>query len=386
MTLDDAIRAFAEHLQGERRVSRRTLQGYVHDDLAGFARFVRSERSPASGDVRAIEVGLLRRWLSTLSERAPSSIGRKIACLRSWMRWLHARGLVDDIPADKLALPKLRRRLPNVLSVGDAARTMGATISLDGARNSRNRAILELLYGSGLRVSEAVGLDVEALDLQNATVRVRGKGRKERELPLTPPCVAALAEWMGEHRPKWIRDRQIPALFLNDRSTCDRLSVRCVQRIVKDTGRRAGVEKLHAHALRATAATHMVDGGAPLPAVQRLLGHERLGTTQRYLATTTKSLLDAYTAAHPLARPPASAAACDGCSAARRAAVGVSRRRPTSSRGKPPTLPGADNFSLIESLDDAADRLLRHVHHELRALWAIVAAIETPWPANDFAI
>jgi integrase/recombinase XerC len=300
MTLDDAIRAFTVHLTDERRVSPRTAAAYT-GDLAGLAAFAREREADAVDDVAKVDVFLLRSWLGQLARgHAAASIQRKVAAVRTWMRWLRRRGIVARSPADELASPKVRRGLPTLLST-DAAKEVVETPAASSPEGARDRAILEILYGSGLRVSEACDLDVDAVDLRAASARVLGKGRKERMVPLGPPCVAALRAWLVL-RPAVVHPRrgtQDPrALFLTVRGA--RLYPRAVWKLVRDYGALgAGRADLHPHALRHTCATHMLDGGADLRAIQELLGHASLSTTQRYAHVSMEHVMRVYDAAHP---------------------------------------------------------------------------------------
>jgi integrase/recombinase XerC len=303
VTLDEAIEAFARHLEAERRASPRTVEAY-RDDVKGLAAFAGERGSRAVGDVRAIDVYLLRGWLGGLARKhAASSIARKVAAVRTWMRWLRRRGVIATCPADELATPKVRRGLPTLLSV-DAAREVVEAPRGDSPESLRDRAILEVLYGSGVRVSEVCGLDVTDVDLAGGTARVLGKGSKERVVPLGTKCVEALARWL-EARPGMVHPRrrtQDPrALFLS--VTGLRMYVRGVHKVVQRYGATgAGRADLHPHALRHTCATHMLDGGADLRAIQELLGHASLSTTQRYTHVSMEQLMRVYDAAHPLAR------------------------------------------------------------------------------------
>ena len=303
MTIDESLAAFLRHLQVERRASPRTVTEYGRD-IEGLAKFTRERGSSAAEDVRAIDVYLLRAWLALLARRhAPSSIARKVAAARTWMRWMRRRGHVDSCPADELATPKVRRGLPTLLSV-DSAKEVVEVPSSDTAAGLRDRAILELLYGSGLRVSELCGLDRDALDLPGASARVLGKGSKERVVPLGTPCLEALARWL-EVRPGMVHPRrktQDPqAVFLTTFGA--RIYSRSVHKLVRAHGATgAGRADLHPHALRHTCATHMLDGGADLRAIQEMLGHSSLSTTQRYAHVSMEHLMRVYDAAHPMAR------------------------------------------------------------------------------------
>ena len=303
MKTDEAIAAFVQHLAVERRASPRTVEEYGKD-LAGLAAFLRERESAAVDDVREIDLYLLRGWLGVLSRKhAPSSMARKVAAVRTWMRWLRRRGTLARCPADELASPKVRRGLPTLLSV-DAAKEVVQAPSEETPRGVRDRAVLELLYGSGLRVSELCDLDMGAVDLASASARVLGKGRKERLVPLGRPCVQALARWL-EQRSRMVHPKtgwQHPtALFVTVRGA--RLLPRGVRTLVHRYGASgAGRGDLHPHALRHTCATHMLDGGADLRAIQELLGHASLSTTQRYAHVSMEHLMRVYDAAHPLAR------------------------------------------------------------------------------------
>ncbi len=303
MTLDDAIAAFAVYLRVERGASAHTLSAYGRD-LASFAAFARERQSPALGDVRSVDVYLLRGWSGLLARKnAPASVARKVATARSWMRWLRRRGHISMSPADELSSPKVRRGLPTLLSV-DAACEVVESPALESLRGARDRAILEVLYGSGLRVSELCGLDVDALDLASGSARVRGKGDKERNVPLGGKCVAAIRQWL-EERPRMVHPKtgkqDSKAVFLAIRGA--RIGPRAVRSIVHAYGASgAGRADLHPHALRHTCATHMLDGGADLRAIQEILGHASLSTTQRYTHVSMTQLMRVYDAAHPLAR------------------------------------------------------------------------------------
>jgi integrase/recombinase XerC len=303
VTLDEARERFVQHLRGERRCSGRTVSEYG-SDIAGLAAFAASTRTDAVEDVRAIDLELLRAWMNVLSRKyAASSLMRKVAAVRTFMRWLQRREIIAHSPADQLATPKVTRGLPTLLSV-DAAKEVVETADPATPIGARDRACLELLYGSGLRVSELCALDIDAVDLRGATARVMGKGRKERMVPLGAPSVRALEDWMRARgsvvHPR--RNSQDPvALLLTVRGA--RLFPRAVWDIVQRYGAAgAGRSDLHPHALRHTCATHMLDGGADLRAIQELLGHATLSTTQRYAHVSVGHLLRAYDAAHPMAR------------------------------------------------------------------------------------
>jgi len=303
VTFDDAREAFLLYLRAERRCSGRTVSEYG-SDIGGLAAFAASTGSDGVQDVRSIDLELLRAWLASLSRKyASSSMMRKVASVRTFLRWLHRRKVISHCPADRLATPKVRRGLPTLLSV-DAAKEVVETADPATPVGARDRALLELLYGSGLRVSELCALDIESIDPRGATARVLGKGRKERIVPLGAPCVVALRAWLlvrssVVHPKRGTQDKA--ALLLTVRGA--RMFPRGVWDIVHRYGTiGAGRSDLHPHALRHTCATHMLDGGADLRAIQELLGHASLSTTQRYAHVSVSHLMRAYDAAHPMAR------------------------------------------------------------------------------------
>jgi integrase/recombinase XerC len=304
LPLRPAIARFVAHLAGERRASPHTAAAYGRD-LEQLAVFV-DEKRPGAGP-GDLDIFVLRGFLGALARtHAPASVARKIASVRAFLRYLQRRGEVDKNVALELALPKVRRPLPTFLNVDAAAEVM--TTPDDGtAEGLRDRAILETLYGAGLRVSELAGLDLGDVDTASpelGSVRVLGKGKKERVVPLGSSAVAAVRRYL-ERRDELADPRtgarDPRALFLTKRGA--RVGVRLVQRLVHRYGELgAGRADLHPHALRHTCATHMLDGGADLRAIQKMLGHESLSTTQRYTHVSIDHLTRVYDAAHPLAR------------------------------------------------------------------------------------
>jgi integrase/recombinase XerC len=303
--LAPAVTRFIHYLAEERRTSRHTVDAYRRD-LLQLATFV-AERRPDARCPSDLDVLVLRAWLGQLARtHAPPSVGRKIAAVRALFRYLMRRGEVDKNPAEELSLPKVRRPLPTFLNVDAAAEVVVAPAG-SAAEELRDCAFLETLYGAGLRVSELTGLDLEHVDLGEGdlgSVRVHGKGNKERVVPLGAYAVAALRRYLAQRDE--LRDPKTGAidpraLFLSRRGK--RLGVRRVQTLVQRYGALgAGRGDLHPHALRHTCATHLLDGGADLRAIQTMLGHSSLSTTQRYTHVSIDHLLKVYDAAHPLAR------------------------------------------------------------------------------------
>ena len=243
----------------------------------------------------------LRSWLARDAptgrepgaRAAPSTMARRIAATRTFFRWLQREGIIRSSPAERLRAPRVPRRAPRFFDVDEAAQMVEAP-SQAGRLHARNRALLELLYGAGLRVSEAVDLDVEGLDLHQRLVRVRGKGGKERVVPFGPPAAQALGDWIAQMGGEG-------ALFRNHAG--GRLSSRSAWRIVREAGAIHGIPGAHPHALRHSCATHLLGAGADLRAIQEQLGHASLSTTQRYTHVDAAHLLRVYRAAHPHAQP-----------------------------------------------------------------------------------
>jgi integrase/recombinase XerC len=302
--LESVIERFAEHLAFERRSSPHTVSAYRRD-LSGLSSFLRErlEREPRLSDVTRLT---LRGWLGSLIELSPASIARKLSSVRALYVFLGRSGEVRENPAALLQSPKLSRGLPLVLRPEAAAEVIEVTLAA-GERDVeqlRDRVILELLYGSGLRVSELGALDLEAVNVRACEVRVLGKGRKERIVPMSGKALEALENYLPRRaelahpRTRVIDDK---ALLLTRRG--QRLGVRRVQALVQRYGALgAGRPDLHPHALRHSFATHLLEGGADLRVIQELLGHSSLATTQRYTHVSLDQLLSVYDKAHPLAR------------------------------------------------------------------------------------
>lgn len=300
--------AFLGYLADERRSSPRTVESYRRT-LVELESFVADRGWPL--DPAALTLTALRAWLgSRFRADAPATLSRRISTVRSFYRFLQKRGLVRENPASALASPKLGRDLPRVLSVEDALRlcdagASGVTSDPDDARQEalrlRDAAIVEVLYGTGLRVSELAGMTLARLDLGAGIVRVIGKGDKERIVPLGAEARAALRDYLAQRSELRTKTREPDphAVFLGRHGTP--LSVRQVQNLVRRYGRLAGRDDLHPHALRHSYATHLLDAGADLRSIQSLLGHASLSTTQRYTHVSIDQLQSVYGAAHPLA-------------------------------------------------------------------------------------
>jgi site-specific recombinase XerD len=297
------IEGFCDHLALERHLAASTVIAYGRD-IRQLARFLsRGGRSLATARLND-----LRRFLAQLTTLgyARASVARRVGAVHTFYRWAAAAGTVKTDPSALLGRPKVASRLPTVLRVPEAAALVEAPDAegpdeRDRAVALRDRAVLELLYGSGLRVSEVAGLSVESVDLERGRVLVLGKGSKERELPLSDPSRDAVRDWIRHGRP-CLMTSEAPtgALFVNLRNT--QLGVRDIRRLVGRygdatlTGRR-----VTPHTLRHSFATHLLEGGADIRAVQELLGHASVATTQRYTHVTRSRLFDAYRRSHPRA-------------------------------------------------------------------------------------
>ena len=304
-TLSETLEAFAVHARHGRGLSEHTLRAYLGDltDLAAHVARTRGD----DATVADLDLELLRDWLWRGSEAGlgRASLARRSASARALSRWLDESGRLDADVGARLRAPKGQGRLPRVLTreqVDGLLRGLAVRAAEDDPVALRDLAVVEVLYGSALRVSELVGLDVGDVDPARLTVRVTGKGDKQRVVPFGVPAARALDAWTRRGRPFLAGRAAAPvaALFVVARGA--RLGVRSVHRLVADLlldlpgGGPAGP-----HALRHTAATHLLDGGADLRAVQEMLGHASLGTTQIYTHVSTERLRDSYRAAHPRA-------------------------------------------------------------------------------------
>ncbi|MDH3199930.1 MAG: tyrosine recombinase XerC [Myxococcales bacterium] len=302
--LNKQIDAFARYLADERRSSVRTVETYIRD-LRSFREFVREEGLPA--DARKLDIVALRGFLSSLfRSNQASTLSKKVSAIRSFYRFLLKRRMIDENPAAGLRSPKVAKSLPRFLTVDQAFRVMDSPPK-ESMRakplQDRDRALLETLYGTGVRVGELASMNIDDCDFEAVSARVLGKGGKERVVPLGRSALEALRAYLPERRGLLAKAREgnADALWLSRRGT--RLSVRQVQNIVRRHGTLgAGRGDLHPHAMRHTCATHLLDAGADLRAIQELLGHASLSTTQRYTHVSVDRLMEVYDRSHPLAR------------------------------------------------------------------------------------
>ncbi len=328
--MEREIRQFLSFMAVEKGSSPNTISAY-RNDLAQFRAFFieragasaaidprRSQRpngtthpgatpqppvAPAHQDITAVGEAELLEYLAYLREQqyAEATIARKVAAVKSFFAYLHAEKIIEDNPAKLVASPRVGRTLPQTLTVNQ----VDALLEQPGRKNTpeskRDKAMLELLYATGMRVSEFVSLDLDSIELHNqrASVRCVGKGRKERLIPIHDAAVAALCTYLDESRPKLARRRGERALFINRRG--ERLTRQGVWLVLKNYARAAGIDHVTPHTLRHSFATHLLRGRAPLRNVQELMGHANISTTQLYTQLADEHMREVYDRAHPRA-------------------------------------------------------------------------------------
>jgi integrase/recombinase XerC len=317
----DHLKAFLEHLRLNENASPHTVRAY-DSDLTQYLAFLASHAGRRVSELTPADLDHLgaRAWLGDLNKRgnSKSSAARKLSAIRAFGRYLRREGVLEGDPAALVGTPRREQRIPSHLAVDEMSKLLDAP-DTSGPLGRRDKAVLELLYASGLRLSELVGLDLDDVNLSGRVVRVLGKGRKERIVPFNPTAAGALKAWMADRSafaPAALRRDSAPtggrpdkgpysrrpreALFLNYRG--GRLSTRTVDKIVRRyvaaCSTRYGISP---HALRHSFATHLLEAGADLRAIQELLGHARLSTTQRYTHVNAAQLIETYRKAHPKA-------------------------------------------------------------------------------------
>jgi integrase/recombinase XerD len=308
MTLADQVQVYLDHLEVERGSARNTLQSYARD-LRRYqdylaARGIDTLADVTEPDIREFLVALRRGDADNgKPPLADSSIARTLVATRGFHKFAAVEGFVQADVAHAVAPPKAPRRLPKSLPVDEVLAILtasGGEDAADDSRSLRNRALLELLYSCGARISEAVTLDVDDIDTESRSVVLRGKGGKERIVPVGRPAIAALDAYLVRGRPALV-SKFNPALFLNTRG--GRLSRQSAWQVLVDASERAGLDKaVSPHTLRHSFATHLLDGGADVRVVQELLGHASVTTTQVYTLVTVGTMREVYALAHPRAR------------------------------------------------------------------------------------
>ncbi|MCF8587640.1 site-specific tyrosine recombinase XerD [Gordonia liuliyuniae] len=304
-SIEHLVGAYIDHLIVERGAAANTVASYRRD-LLRYQGFL-ADRGLT--DLRDVGEDAVRDFLVALRRGDPdndvvpladSSVARTLIAARGFHKFAAAEGAVVDDVAHAVRPPKPARRLPKSLPVDDVLAILQAASVSEGPRALRDRALLELLYSCGARISEAVGLDVDDIDVEHRAVVLRGKGGKERIVPVGRPALAALDAYLVRGRPALVK-KGTPALFLNVRG--GRLSRQSAWQVLVDTAERAGVDKdVSPHTLRHSFATHLLDGGADVRVVQELLGHSSVTTTQVYTLVTVNTMREVYATAHPRAK------------------------------------------------------------------------------------
>ena len=294
------IDAFLDFLQVEKGYTNNTIAAY-RNDLTQFAEYVSSQ---PGGDWSGVNKDMIIGYILDLKEReyASSTVARKVAAIKSFFHFLASEDVVEDDPTATLDSPKVKKRLPVTLSYEEVTRLLSVPAESDTPKSIRDKALLELLYATGMRVTEIVSLDLEDVNLASATVRVtRGKGGKERIIPMHGRAVEALDRYLSKGRLQLLKDPNERALFLNHRG--QRLTRQGLWLIIKHYVHEAGISsEVTPHTLRHSFATHLLNGKADLRHVQELLGHANISTTQIYTHISGERLRVAYDEAHPRAK------------------------------------------------------------------------------------
>ena len=294
--------AFEKYLEAERNLSVHTVRAYMGDldsllehlERLGLTHF------------KDLDLSHIRSWLANLQVKggARTTLSRRAVSIRLFTKWAAKKGFLAKDVGENLATPKGHHTLPTVLNVADAAIAMDALATRAAEEETpaslRDLAMVEILYASGARVSELCGLDISDVDYDRRTIRVLGKGNKERTIPLGAPAIRALESWLKDGRPSMLTDKSDGAIFLGARGK--RIDQRTVRTVVYNALQALeGAERMGPHALRHSAATHLLEGGADLRTVQEILGHASLATTQIYTHVSTERLQKAFKQAHPRA-------------------------------------------------------------------------------------
>ena len=292
--MNNAIEAFTSYLNRERSLSDNTIRAYI-GDLESFASHL---KALGVEDLNTLNIAHLRSWLANQQSKGASrtTLSRRATSIKLFTKWAHKNGLLPNDVGANLATPKAHRVLPEILDVKSADLAMQSleTFAEESGELTaiRNLAMVEMLYASGARVSELCGLNLKDIDYERSTIRVIGKGNKERVIPIGRPAIAALEKWLAV-RPQLANDKSGDAVFLGARGK--RIDQRQVREVVYKT------IELGPHALRHSAATHLLEGGADLRTVQEILGHASLSTTQIYTHVSAERLHSAFKQAHPRA-------------------------------------------------------------------------------------
>lgn len=301
-TFDEIRGAYSHYLVNEKALSTHTVRAYLGD----LDSFIEHLANNGVTEIVDVNLQLIRSWLATQQVRggARTTLSRRAVSIRLFTKWATKRGYIAIDVGATLATPKSHHTLPGVLTQGDAVTAIDSMATraaeFDTPTSIRDVALVELLYATGARVSEVCGLDLEDLDFHRNTIRVLGKGNKERTIPMGAPAVKALNTYINGARMKLANDKSGRALFLGARGR--RIDQRAVRTVVYEAlSALEGVERMGPHSLRHSAATHLLEGGADLRTVQEILGHSSLATTQIYTHVSTDRLRQAFKQAHPRA-------------------------------------------------------------------------------------
>jgi len=302
--LNDHLTQFLQHLKYERNLSPHTLRNYA-SDLDQFKTHLLGIEKRTDFAVKDIDRLTIREWMASLhGDHKKTSVARKLASLRTFFQFLIREGKLDSNPAKMVATPRIERKLPNHLSIEDAVRFI-ETPDTNTDLGRRDRAIIEFLYATGIRVGELVGINIADVDLREKMVRVTGKRKKQRIVPFGEPALEVLILYMDQTRGVFLNNcpaaaRDVNALFLNYQGT--RITTRSVGRMIdKYIKLCTDIHDISPHSLRHTFATHLLDQGADLRDIQELLGHARLTTTQIYTQVSMEKMIEVYDRSHPKA-------------------------------------------------------------------------------------
>jgi len=300
--LSDVLAAFERHLLEERNLAAHSVRAYVGD----LDSLIRHLQALGETDISQLELSHIRSWLATMQVKggARTSLSRRAVSIRLFTKWAFKTGLTSSDVGSGLAIPKAHRTLPDVLDISSALLAMQALATRVGEEETpvalRDCAMVEVLYASGARVAELCGLDFEDVDYERQTIRVLGKGNKERTIPIGNPAMSALKAWLMEGRSHLATKDSLSAVFVGVRGK--RIDQRTVRTVVYEAlSAVEGIERMGPHGLRHSAATHLLEGGADLRTVQEILGHASLATTQIYTHVSTERLHKAFKQAHPRA-------------------------------------------------------------------------------------
>lgn len=308
--MEREIQQFLTYMGAERGASANTISAY-RNDLAQMRSYFSGDSldAEAGGDARGAaalnEIGVerLQQYIAYLRDQqyASATVARKVAAIKSLFGYLESEGQLSYNPAEQLSSPRVGRTLPRTLSIQEVDALLEQPCRSNTPEAARDQAMLEILYATGMRVSEFVSLNLSSIELQgqHASVRCVGKGRRERLIPIHAAAVAALHQYLQEARPKLARGRREVALFINRRG--ERLTRQGVWLIIKNYAREADISDVTPHTLRHSFATHLLRGAAPLRNVQELMGHANIATTQLYTQLTDEHLREVYDRAHPRA-------------------------------------------------------------------------------------